>query len=114
FVLHVVVRGGIGPRSLRNLLPKHPARRPDPLAGGYLDTCLDAAVLGGDAALRGDARRGLSVFLLQRGDDQVAVPVQGGVVTALGVVLQFFVSPAVITGLVVPHGRGGCLARFPL
>src|SRR5699024_12664507 len=60
-VLHDVDLAGVGPRSLRKLLPQHPERRPDPLAGGHLDACLDTAVLGGDVVLRGDARRGVSV-----------------------------------------------------
>src|SRR5699024_12253760 len=45
-VLHDVDLAGAGPRSRRKLLPQHPKRRPDPLAGGHLTPCPDTPDAG--------------------------------------------------------------------
>ncbi len=119
-VLHDVDLTGVGPPDLSDVVTEHPEGGPHALAARDLHARLDVAIglreLAGGVQPRGGVLAGavpalvVGAVLLARGDDQMALAVERGVVVAGGVVLPFVVVD-VVAGLDLPlaavHGRTG-------
>lgn len=103
-----------------DVVAEHPERRPDTLAFGDLDARLEAAIGPARLALGQQARRGVHLAaqrFLARGDHQIAVAVERGVLRAVGVVLELGVAPAVVVAEIEPPlGRidGGAVGPLEL